>query len=81
MLPEHHHPHDAQWLKEQLGRLPAHLKNKAIAGYEAAYLEAHDAEPVEHRKDGRARFAANSRLRDYIDKIMLAKPGHACNNY
>lgn len=72
-LPEHHHPHDAQWLKEQLGRLPVRLQSKAIAGYDAAYREAHDAEPVEHRKVGRARFAANSRLREYIDKIMLAR--------
>ena len=69
MLPANHHPDDAHWIREQLSKLPAAQRTQARDGYSAAYQVAHDAEPLEHKKDNRARFAANTRLRVFAQKI------------
>ena len=72
MLPEHHHIDDRRWLQQQLMRLPLHLRQKASEGYSKAWREAHDAEPQERFKAERARFAANSRLREYVAAVHKA---------
>lgn len=65
-----HHPHDFKWICEQIARLPVHLQPRAEAGYSLVYQEAHDAEPVEHKKENAARFAANTRLRKFVEKVL-----------
>lgn len=60
------HDHDKKWVDEQLAKLPNRLQQSVRQRYSDAYQQAYDAEPVEHRKDGRARLAANSRLREYV---------------
>jgi hypothetical protein len=72
MMPERHSQQDAAWIREQLERLPARLRVVAIEGYSDAYRTAYEDEPADHKKENRARLAANSRLRQYVDKIMLA---------
>lgn len=69
MLPANHHPHDAKWIVSKLLELPNDLRDKVCAAYSAAYAEAYDAEPVEHKKDGAARRAANSRLLSFATRI------------
>ena len=69
MLPANHHPDDAQWIAEQLRLLPYSYRHKAAQGYSEAYADAYAAEPLEHKKDNRARFAANTRLRKFVQKI------------
>ena len=65
-----YHQHDKVWVEEQLRSLPYALKDKAIAGYAAAYKEAYDLEPVEHKKSNAGRNAANTRLRIYTQKCL-----------
>jgi IS30 family transposase len=60
------HDHDRKWIDEQINKLPSRIHAQVRRKYAEAYMEAHNAEPVEHRKDGRARFAANTRLREFV---------------
>ena len=70
MLPKHAHKDDISWIKEQLSKLPVAYRTKAVKGYDAAYEEAFDAESLEHKKENRARFAANTRLRRYVERVL-----------
>lgn len=70
MLPELHHPHDKKWIEEQLKKLPPSALATAIKGYEKVFSESYDNEPLEHRKENKARFTANTRLREYVEKII-----------
>ena len=67
-MPRHYHPDDAQWMSAKLGILDPSLRAEVCAAYAKAYREAWEAEPVSYRKIGKARFAANSRLRIFIAK-------------
>lgn len=69
MLPNKHHPHDRQWLVKQLGKLPFEVRQKICEKYDQVYQEACDSEPVDFRKDNAGRYAANTRLRKYIEKV------------
>jgi hypothetical protein len=69
-MPEIPHPHDAKWYAEQLSCLPYQLRQRAIDGYAQVWREAYDAEPAGHRKSNAARRAANTRLREYVKKIV-----------
>lgn len=65
------HPHDTEWVKQQIMMLPKHeLKEKAYNGYSKAYKAAMDSEPVEHKKENKARREANTRLRLYVSKFL-----------
>jgi len=70
VLPERHHQHDKEWIEEQLKKLPPSALAPAIRGYEKVFSESHDSEPVEHKKMNKARFSANTRLREYVGKII-----------
>jgi hypothetical protein len=63
------HPHDKAWVSAQLMRLPVELRERVADLYEAEYQQHYNAEPVEHRKDGAARWAANTRLREFVTKF------------
>ena len=67
-MPRHYHPDDAQWVSAKLGTLEPSLRAEVCAAYAKAYLEAWEAEQIGHRKHGKARFAANTRLRVFIGK-------------
>ena len=60
------HDHDKKWIDEQIGKLPTRLQQQVRQRYAEVYREAHNAEPVEHKKEGAARRAANTRLREYV---------------
>ena len=70
MLPKQYHPSDQKWLEAQLNKLPPFALRRAIEGYEKVFAESYDSEPVEHKKMNKARYAANTRLRKYIEKII-----------
>ena len=61
------HKDDLKWIRDELLKLktPAqrtHAKNN----YDAVFKDAHDNEPLPHKKDGIARRVANNRLRIYV---------------
>lgn len=65
-----HSSEDAKWIRQQLERIPPRYRQQAMDGYSEAYQSAYDAEPVGHKKENAARFAANTRLRKFIDKVL-----------
>ena len=73
MLPEHHFVDDRRWIQRQLMSLPtlAHRKS-ATEGYSEVYRANFDGEQEERFKVERARFAANSRLREYVTAVSKA---------
>ena len=73
MLPSRCHEHDRKWIISQISKLPRGNIATATIGYSKAYSEAHDAEPISHKKDNAARRAANTRLREYVEAIAKTK--------
>lgn len=71
MLPKQYHPYDEKWIEKQLQKLPPFALRKAIEGYEKVFAESYDGEPIEYRKMNVARYSANTRLRKYIEKIII----------
>lgn len=67
-MPAHYFPDDAKVISARLGMLDPALRSQVCAAYAKAYREAWEAEPVSYRKVGKARFAANTRLRVFIGK-------------
>ncbi len=59
------------WYKQQLAQLPPGYQKKAREGYERAWQEAYDLEPVEHKKSNAARRAANIRLRRFVEAVTM----------
>ena len=69
MTPETVHKDDLKWVNQQLAQLPTAYRAKACAAYTKVWQEAHDAEQKLHCKENAGRFAANSRLREYVQKV------------
>lgn len=59
---------DAQWIDSQLCLLSPGDRAQVCMAYAKAYVEAEDLHPVDYQKTGTARFAANTRLRNFINK-------------
>ena len=70
MLPERYHPHDKKWIEEQLKKLPPFALRRAIEGYDKVFSESYNNEPIEYKKENKARRDANTRLREYVEKII-----------
>lgn len=67
-MPGHCNKDDLQWIDGKLSHLCDDERAKVAGAYSKVFNDAHNAEPQSHRKDGKARFAANNRLRIYINK-------------
>ena len=73
MLPEHHFIDDRRWIQQQLMSLPRPAqRQRASEGYSAVYYAQFEQEQEERFKVERARFAANSRLREYVAAVRKA---------
>ncbi len=72
MKPDKAHVHDMKWADELINTLPKELQLKVCFAYCDAYQEAYDAEPTEHRKEGKGRVEANTRLRAFVAKHTKA---------
>lgn len=68
ILPTERCPADSKWINEKLGYLNDEDRGKVCNAYSKAFREAADRQPADHRKEGAGRFAANSRLRIFIEK-------------
>lgn len=69
------HQHDRKWFDEQIARLPMRLREPARIHYRRVYEDAYNAEPVGHKKENKARFAANTRLRIYVENVTKKNQG------
>lgn len=73
MLPEHHFVDDRRWIQQQIMSLPwPAQRQRASEGYSAVYRKHFESEAEERFKVERARFAANSRLREYVAAVRQA---------
>ena len=67
-LPKSHHNDDKGWINTMLAPLQQDERCKVCVAYSNVFDSAFTEEKLPHRKDGKARFAANNRLRIYINK-------------
>lgn len=68
-LPNKHHPDDKKWITEQFQSIPHSMRNAIAAKYSAVYGEVyatHDGMAYAHC---RARFEANTRLREFVVRV------------
>ena len=70
--PQHLDPYDRDFVGRLIQSLPYHYRTKAVQGYDQAWQEAFDLEPCEVKKENKARFAANTRLRDFVERVQKA---------
>lgn len=59
---------DAQWIDSHLSMLDPGLRAQVAMAYAKVYVEEEQLHDVEYQKTGAARFAANTRLRKFINK-------------
>lgn len=73
--PEHHFPDDTEWITQQLTRIPSAMRQTTCERYSAVYAAEqalHQGKPYDHC---RARYAANTRLREFVDKVLVSLNG------
>lgn len=68
-MPQHCCDDDRQWINEKLLYCNNPIERRKVCeAYSKVYLEVFNSEQNEIKKEGRARFEANCRLRIYIAK-------------
>lgn len=72
-MPHKMHKDDRDWIHAKLSPLEPTLRYEVCKSYTKVFEETFDAEPLPHRKMGRARYAANNRLRIYISRKFSFK--------
>ncbi|HHG1482934.1 TPA: hypothetical protein ACPUNM_000639 [Klebsiella pneumoniae] len=75
-MPSLYSQSDAEWIQEQLLRLPLSLRRKIALKYSEVYEIEFNAEPVSFRQENRARHEANVRLRRFVDAHGRALQGY-----
>lgn len=65
-MPARYSQTDAEWIQEQLLRLPPSLRRKVAQRYAEVYEVEFEVEPVSFRQENRARHEANTRLRKFV---------------
>ena len=64
------HKDDKKWIVKTISVIPSSYQRAALLKYIVVYKETFDAEPIPHKKENRARFEANTRLRLYVEKVL-----------
>ena len=74
---------DRSWIESQVSWCPDPRQRSALRRrYGEVYQAVFDAEPVAHRKEGRARFAANTDLRELVERYFPNKlEGYPLESY
>ena len=66
------HSDDKQWIKQQITSISViEYRKMAWTGYAKKFNDAFNAEPVEHKKENKARRVANNALREFVKKVSL----------
>lgn len=76
-MPAQYSQADAEWIQEQLLRLPHAMRQKAIVSYSAVYEAAFEAEVISFRQENAGRHEANTRLRVFVERHYRAAMGLA----
>jgi len=68
-LPANHCLQDARWIGEQLEQLQHSLRKRVCDRYNEVYSDSYEKHGVSYQKEGKARFEANTRLREFVEKF------------
>lgn len=63
---------DAQWIDAQLSMLAPGMRAQVAMAYAKSYVQEEQLHDVEYQKTGAARFAANTRLRKFVNKKIAS---------
>lgn len=69
-MPSKHVKADAEWIQSQLMKLRPEDRATAARGYTANFVTAWREESIEHKRENRARYRANTSLRQYVDDMI-----------
>lgn len=69
-MPSKHAKADAEWIQSQLMKLRPEDRVTAAKGYTANFVTACREEPIEHKKENRARYRANTSLCQYVTDMV-----------
>ena len=67
-LPDHYCRDNEKWIIEQMSKLPTKVRAEISALYSDVYVSAYNNEPINHKKENKARREANTRLREYVKR-------------
>lgn len=62
------HEEDKEWVTEQIRLCRPEHRAEAWSGYQQVYAATMNSEPVEHKRENKARHEANCRLRAFVEK-------------
>lgn len=68
MFPTYFSKDDKAWLQEMFNELPIRARKEVAESYSLAFDEAFNAEPVKYKKENRARYSANTWLREHVKR-------------
>lgn len=74
-LPKHHHEDDAKWITSQLTRIPSAMRQPTCDRYSAVYEAEYSLHQGKAYAHCRARFAANTRLREFVERVLVTLNG------
>ena len=69
-MPVERYQEDDAWISKMLGYLNDSDRAKVCKAYSNVFVDAKSLEPVSHKKTNAGRYAANTRLRLFIDKRL-----------
>ena len=69
-MPVERYPEDDEWINRQLGYLNEEDRSKVCRAYSKVFVDTKSLEPIEHKKTNAGRYAANTRLRIFIEKRL-----------
>lgn len=75
-MPDHYFSDDAKWIQEQLMKLKATNRQKALIKYSEVYQAEWEREQVPYRKANKARHEANVRLRKFVEHYQRPMQGY-----
>lgn len=77
-MPSKHVKSDAEWIQSQLMSLRPEDRATAARGYTANFVTAWREEAVEHKQENRARYRANTSLRQYVTDMVAWYNSQKC---
>ena len=73
IMPENFSQLDRLWISDQLSRLDPVTRMKVSKAYDVVFLESWENETVDFRKENSARYAANTRLRKFVERYSESR--------
>ena len=73
IMPENFSQLDRLWISERLKLLDPVTRLKVSKAYDLVFLETWENEEIDYKKENAARYAANSRLRKFVERYTESR--------